>query len=163
MAEQSNKTQEPAVSVDDEISLRELLLKIGEWWGYLLSKWLIISVACIIGGILGLSYSFWKKPVYIASFSFVLEDQKAGGGIGQMSNLASMIGISFGGMDGEGLFTSDNIMEFIKSRRMIRKTLLTKVSLDGKEQLLVDRYVELNNIKESWKDNKNLTNFKFIA
>lgn len=163
MTEQSNRTKEEVASADDEISLRELLLKIGEWWRYLLSKWLIIGIACIIGGILGLSYSFWKKPVYTASLSFVLEDQKAGGGLGQMSNLASMIGISLGGMEGEGLFTSDNIMEFIKSKRMIRKTLLTKVNLEGKEQLLVDRYVELNNIKENWKEDENLANFKFIA
>ena len=46
---------------NDEISLKELLEKGKEWHHYLLSQWKIIVLAGIIGGLLGLTYSFIKK------------------------------------------------------------------------------------------------------
>lgn len=158
MAEQANKTR----TSEDEISLRELLLKIGDWWQYLRAKWLTVVIAALIGGALGLAYSFWKKPVYTASLNFVLDEQK-GGGMGGMSSLASLVGINLGVMEGAGLFTNDNIMEFIKSKRMIRQTLLTTVDIEGKKELLIDRYVRINKLNRKWKDHPSLANFTFRA
>ncbi|MEH6305210.1 lipopolysaccharide biosynthesis protein [Olivibacter sp. CPCC 100613] len=148
--------------VDDEIGLKELIVKLQNWWRYLLSKWSIILIAAVAGAVFGLSYSLWKKTLYKASLSFVLEDQKGGENLSSMANLASLIGISLGGMEGASLFTGDNILEFIKSKRMIEKTLLTKVVLEGEEQLLVERYVTVNKLAEGWSKNAKLTNFKFI-
>ncbi len=42
--ESNSRIKEPG---EDEISLKEVILKIQEWWGYLLSKWVIILVAGI--------------------------------------------------------------------------------------------------------------------
>jgi hypothetical protein len=54
----SNTTQNNSNQNSDEISLKELILKIKEWWSYLLSQWkLIISIA-FIGSLLGLGYAF---------------------------------------------------------------------------------------------------------
>ena len=61
---------------NDEISLKELIDKGKEWWHYLLSQWKIILLAGIIGAALGLAYSFSKKPIYTATLSFALEDEK---------------------------------------------------------------------------------------
>jgi len=159
MAEQVSQTKNTG---EEEISLRELLLKVGEWWRYLLSKWKVIVIAGMIGGVLGLVYSITRKPTYKASFSFVLDEQKAGGGLSQMSGLASLVGINLGGMEGAGLFTSDNIMEFIKSKRIIKMTLLSKANFEGKEELLIDRYVNMYNLRNGWSENEDLVNFKFI-
>lgn len=163
MAEQPTHIKEISRTGEDEISLRDLFLKVREWWRYLLSKSLIILAAGAIGGILGVAYSFLKKPLYTASYSFVLDEQKGGGSMGSMSNLASLVGINLGSMEGAGLFTNDNIMEFIKSKRMIQKTLLTKANFDGKEVLLVDKYVEIKNLRETWNKNPKLNGFHFIA
>lgn len=79
---------------NDEISLKELIEKGKEWYQYLLSQWKIIVLAGIIGAALGLAYSFIKKPVYTATLSFALEDEK-GGGLGGALGLASSFGIGF--------------------------------------------------------------------
>ena len=65
---------------NDEITLKELLEKAKEWYSYLLSQWKIIVLAGIVGASLGLTYSIFKKPVYTATLSFALEDEKQGGG-----------------------------------------------------------------------------------
>lgn len=163
MAEQGSQTNKAAGGAEEEISLRELLLKIGEWWRYLLFKWKTIVLAGVVGAVLGLAYSFIRKPTYKAAFSFVLDEQNGGaGGLSQMSGLASLVGINLGGMEGAGLFTSDNIMEFIKSKRIIKQTLFSKVPFEDKEELLIDRYVDIYDLRSDWEKEPELQNFKFI-
>lgn len=163
MAEQETKSTRMAQPQEDEISLKELFHKIGKAWRFLLSKWKTILIAGLIGGIFGLAYSIFKKPSYTATVSFVLEEQKSGGGLlGSYAGIASQFGINLGGTDGQGLFTGDNIMEFLKSRRMIQKTLLTPVELDGKKELLVDRYVDFSKLRKAWSKEPKLANFRFI-
>jgi hypothetical protein len=150
MAEEKLNTEE------DEISLKELILKIKEWYTYLLTKWKTILLAGIIGGCLGLAYAFIKKPVYTAATTFVLEEGEKAGGLGQYAGLASMVGIDIGGASGSGVFQGDNILELYKSRKMILETLLSKSDFNGQQQFLIDRYIAFNNLKEKW-DNKEAT------
>lgn len=146
----------------DEISLKILSAKLGEWYTYLMSKWLLIVVFGMLGGGLGFAYAWFKKPMYTATTTFVLEEGDKAGGLGQYAGLASMVGIDLGG-GGGGIFQGDNIIELYKSRSMVEKTLLTKVNLDGKDQLLIDIYLDINNKRKSWKTNPNLEKLKFNA
>jgi hypothetical protein len=145
---------------EDEISLKELILKSQEWWKYLLNKWLVILIAGLIGGALGLTYAFIKKPIYTAETTFVLEEGDGSGGIGQYAGLASMIGIDLGG-GGGGIFKGDNILELYKSRRMIQETLLSIDTFDGKKQSLIERYIEFNKLREGWYKKPNLSDLHF--
>lgn len=142
---------------DDEISLKELILKIQEWWRYLLSKWLVILIAGLLGGALGLFYSIYKKPTYTATLTFVLEEE--GGGMGNLGGLASMAGFSIANGGGNGLFKGDNIFEIYKSRTMLTKTLLSSSSLN--DSLLIDRYIQFNDLRTSWVKDTQLTNLSF--
>ena len=146
--------------VDDEISLKELILKLQEWWRYLMGKWKVILLAGIIGGLLGLGYSVIKKPIYTAETTFVLEEGESGGGLAQYAGLASMVGIDLGG-GGGGIFKGDHILELYKSRRMIQKTLLAKDTFEGKQQQLIERYIEFNKMREGWEDKPELVNVHF--
>jgi hypothetical protein len=146
---------------NDEISLKELILKLQEWWKFLLSKWKTILIAGILGGLLGLTYAIIKKPIYTAETTFVLEEGESGGGLGQYAGLASMVGIDLGGGDGGGIFKGDNILELYKSRRMIQETLLTKDTFENKQQLLIERYIEFNELRKGWEDKPQLKNIKF--
>lgn len=144
----------------DEISLKELILKMREWWKYLLSKWVIIAVFGLLGGLSGLIYAYIKKPVYIATTTFVLEDEKSSsGGLSSLSGLASMAGVDLGGSGG-GIFQGDNIFELYKSRKMIEKTLLSSLG-DDSGKLLIDRYIFINNLKEIWSKKQGLNNLEF--
>lgn len=144
--------------LEDEISLKDLILKIQEWWRYLLSKWLIILIAGLLGGALGLFYSIYKKPTYIATLTFVLEEEGSGG-LGNLGGLAAMAGFNIGGAGGEGLFKGENIFEIYKSRSMLTKTLLSKASHN--DSLLIERYITFNQLKEGWKKNPKLVNLSF--
>ncbi|WP_134090012.1 lipopolysaccharide biosynthesis protein [Olivibacter sp. XZL3] len=146
---------------DNEIDIKQFVLVLLEWWHYFISKAKIITVAAILGGIFGFGYSILKGTTYTASLSFVLEEQRGGSSNGSMSSLASLIGVSLGGMEGAGLFSSDNIMDFIKSRRMVEKTLLSKIDRESGGELLVDRYIKINELDKDWNRNPRLINFHF--
>lgn len=145
----------------DEISLKELIEKGKEWFAYLLSQWKIILLAGIVGAVLGLTYSFIKKPVYTATLSFALEDEKSGGGLGGALGLASSFGIDLGG-GGGSIFTGSNLTELFKSRAMVEQTLLSPVLIDGKKISLAELYIQNNKWRNSWKDNPKFSTIQFL-
>jgi hypothetical protein len=146
---------------NDEISLKELIEKVKEWYSYLLSQWKVILFAVIIGAALGLTYSFIKKPVYTATLSFALEDEKSGGGLGSALGLASSFGLDLGG-GGGSIFTGSNLTELFKSRRMVEQTLLTEVTVNGKNISLAEMYIQNKEWREGWKDNRQLAGIQFL-
>ena len=116
----------------DEISLKELLLKTKDWYRYLLTKWLVIVAAGIIGGAIGVGYAFMQKPEYTASLSFALEDEKSGGGgLSEALGLASSLGIDLGTSAGSA-FSGANLIELMKSRKIVEKALLNPIAVNGK-------------------------------
>lgn len=134
----------------DEISLKDIIIGIKYWVLYLFSKWKPLVLIGLLGSFLGLGYAMMKKPLYKASTNFVLEDGEGsggGGGLGNLGGLASLAGINLGASGG-GLFQGDNIIELYKSRKMIEKTLLSEIEIDGKRQLLIERHLEGTKKKE---------------
>ena len=131
---------------NDEISLKELIQKIQEWIAYLKTQWILIIGIAALGGIVGFVYASFQKPTYLATTTFVLEEDKGGGGLGGAMGLASSFGFDLGG-GGGGLFTSSNIIELMKSRLVVEKTLLNPVQIAGKEISLADYYIQINEIK----------------
>ena len=147
----------------NEVSFRELIHSIRDLLQYLLGKWLIILLFIAAGGILGIVFSVKSKINYLANCTFVLEEESGGGGgIGQLAGLASMVGLDLGGRGG-GVFQGENLLELYRSRMMITKTLLSTYPIDGKPTMLVDRYIQFNQLKETvWADNPMLKNINFI-
>ena len=152
------KEVENAVN-SEEITLKDLLIKIRVWWQYLWKKKWFIIVAGVIGGILGLTYSLIKKPIYTATTTFVLENGENGGGLAGYAGIASMMGLDLGG-GGGGIFQGDNIIELYKSRTMIEKTLLAPIDSISKKTL-VDRYLEVSGAKSKWDEKPELKDIKF--
>lgn len=147
---------------NDEISLKELLEKAKEWYAYLLSQWKIIVLAGIVGAALGLTYSFVKKPIYTATLSFALEDEKSGGGgLGGALGLASSLGLDLGS-GGGSIFTGSNLTELFKSRSMVEQTLMTPVTINGKVISLAEMYIQNNEWRDKWNDNPKLKKIQFL-
>lgn len=144
---------------NDEISLKELIQKIQEWIAYLKTQWKLIIGIAALGGIIGFVYASFQKPSYLATITFVLEEDK-GGGMGGAMGLASSFGFDLGG-GGGGLFTSSNIIELMKSRLVVEKTLLNPVNVAGKEISLADYYIQINELKEGWAKKPALANINF--
>jgi len=145
---------------NDEITFKELLQKGKEWFDYLFSQWKIILLAGIIGASLGLVYSFIKKPIYTATLSFALEDEKTGS-LGGALGLASSFGLDLGGSGG-GVFTGANLTELFKSRSMVEKTLLSDASLEGRKISLAEMYIQSKGWREDWEDDPKLSKIQFL-
>jgi hypothetical protein len=147
---------------NDEISLKELIEKVKEWFSYLLSQWKIILLAGIIGAAIGLAYSFSKKPIYTATLSFALEDEKSGGGgLGSALGLASSLGLDLGG-GGGSVFTGSNLTELFKSRSMVEQTLLSPVTSNGKVISLAEMYIQNEGWRDKWNDNPKYKDIQFL-
>ena len=146
---------------NDEIILKELLLKAKEWYVFLLSKWKTIVLAGIVGALLGLGYSFIKKPIYTATLTYALEDGKAaGGGLG---SLASTFGLDLGGASGNsGAFSGANLMELFKSRVMVEQTLLAPVTQNNKTISLAEMFIQDKKWREKWEEKPKLKNITFL-
>jgi hypothetical protein len=146
---------------NDEITLKELLLKTKEWYTFLLSQWKTIALAGIIGALLGLGYSFYKKPIYTASLTYAVEDGKATGGLGGALGLASSFGLDLGGSSG-GAFSGANLMELFKSRAMVEQTLLAPITQNNKTISLAEMYIQDKKWREKWDEKPKLKVLKFL-
>lgn len=144
-----------------EVSFKELFEKGKEWIAYFLSQWKILLLAGFIGAILGLTYSFIKKPVYTASLSFALEDEKSGGGFGGALGLASSFGFDLGGSGGS-IFAGANLTELFKSRKMVEQTLLTPVKVGGTTISLAEMYIQNKKWREKWANKPKLKAIQFL-
>jgi len=153
---------ETTPSAEDEISLKELIIKLKEWFTYLLSKWMVIGLAGIIGASIGLVYALNDKPIYTATLSFVLEDEKSGGGgLSGALGLASQFGIDVGGSAG-GIFTGTNLLELFKSRRMVEQTLLKPVLVEGKTISYAEWYIQNAQWRKAWAKKAGYENIQFL-
>jgi hypothetical protein len=146
--------------VKDRVSLKELLLEMNKWRRYFTSQWKTLLLALIVGGIIGAAYSLLKKTVYTATCTFVLENTSSGGQLGQYAGLASMMGVNVGGSS-NGIFQNDNIIELYLSKKMVQKTLLTPINTGTNNELLIDRYIDFNKLREKWEDKPQLKDIHF--
>jgi uncharacterized protein involved in exopolysaccharide biosynthesis len=147
---------------NDEISLKELILKIKEWYLFLLTKSKLIILVGLFGGLIGFTYAYFQKPIYKAVLTFAMEDEKSGGGggLGGALGLASQFGIDLGSSGG-GAFSGANLIELMKSRKIVEKTLLSPIQVQGKTKSLVEYYLEFNELKKNWDEKPLLKNLTF--
>ena len=146
---------------NDEISLKELILKIKEWYQFLITKWRLIILAGIIGGLIGFTYAYFQKPTYKATLTFALEEDKGSGAMSGALGLASQFGFDIGGSGG-GAFTGSNLIELMKSRLLVEKTLLNPIEIEGKSISIAEYYIQINKMRKAWDKNPALKNIQFL-
>ncbi|WP_343700854.1 Wzz/FepE/Etk N-terminal domain-containing protein [Chitinophaga sp.] len=136
-------------NIEREISPKELILKIIDWLKFLIRSWKYISFVAIIFGIAGLLYALQQKPQYSAELTFVLEDSKSNP-LNAYAGMASQFGIDLGGAGSSGLLAGDNIMEYLKSRLLVEKTLLSAIQVNNRQVTLADIFMEMYDYKSKW-------------
>jgi uncharacterized protein involved in exopolysaccharide biosynthesis len=143
----------------EEISIKDIFLIVRDWYKFLLSKYKIILLVSFFGASLGVVYSILKKPLYVATLTFALEDEKSSG-LGSALGLSDL-GFDFGGSGG-GAFTGGNLIELFKSRRMVEKTLLQPVVVKSKVISLAEMYIQNNELRKRWNEKPELKNIQFL-
>jgi hypothetical protein len=162
MAIENNQIQNMNTD-NDEISLKELIIKIKEWVIFLKTKWKTIFLAGIIGALIGLTISLFEKLTYKAVLTFAMEEDKGGGGISGAAGLASTLGIDIGGGGSGGAFATNNLAELMKSRLLVEKVLLEPIEINGKTISLAEYYIQINNLRKSWEIKPEFKNIQFLV
>lgn len=145
----------------EEISLKELIQSIKDLYLELKSKWVKIFFIGLLGASLGVTYAYLKKPRYTAILTFALEDIKSGGaGLSGALGLASSLGIDLGSTAG-GAFSGSNIIELMKSRKLIERALLNPVLVEGKYFSLAEYYLNFTKIRDVLDEKEQLSKIHF--
>lgn len=120
------------------------------WLRFFIKKLPLLFLVSFICGIGGILYAWLQKPIYTAKLVFAVENDN-GNKLGSLSGLASQfIGVE---LSGGSVFMGDNIIEFLKTRSIIEKTLLAEVEIDNKKTLLIDRLIETKKLKTNIDNN----------
>lgn len=136
----------------EQVSLKELVLKIREWVIYLKKRWLTIFIVGAIGGLLGFFYAYLSRPKYVADLTFVLSTQSK---TSTLSGLAGQFGIDLGSSN-DDMFAGDNIIELFKSRKIIKGALFKL--LPDSSSTLINFILSNTNLKSSWENKQRIKN-----
>lgn len=103
---------------------------------YLVRKWWVFLIVGLLAAIAGYWYAAKQKVKYQSNLTFVLDQAGGDGGISNAVNLAAQLGLNIN--TGSDLFFGDNILEIIKSRRMVEKVMLSVDTFSGKPYTLIE-------------------------
>lgn len=129
---QTTPAQRAAGVQDDEITLKDIILKIQEWWSIVWPKKnTIIAASLAIGLVAALYTKFLTKPTYTASYQLFFQEES--GGLSSAMRLASSFGLGVGGGSAS---SSATVQEYLTSRSNIAHAM----TADLENGRLIDRY-----------------------
>ncbi len=111
-----------------------------------LKKWWLFLIVGVIAGIGGIIYASNQKITYKSRLTFALDDE-GNNSMGGFLSLASQFGLNVGGS--KDIFGGDNILEIMKSRRMVEKVLLSEDTFNNKPYTLIEYHLEKSGKFES--------------
>ncbi len=145
---------------NDEIQLKDILIKCSEYKVFLLKKKFIIIGLSSLFFVIGVVLAFNSETKYNAELTFVIEEDGGGSSLGAMSGIASQFGFDIGSSS-NATFSQSNILELLKSRGVIAGALMQSAKVNGKNDLLIEHYLEFNKVKESWVENEDFEGISF--
>lgn len=113
-------------------------------------RWIVFLMG-MIGLIIGVFYAQKKPVVYESHLTFSLDEGAGGSGTaaGGLLGLVAQFGLAGGG--GNDMFSGDNILEVIKSRRIVEAVLLGTDTVNNKQISLMSEWknMKLKHIKSA--------------
>jgi G-rich domain on putative tyrosine kinase len=157
MPQEEQNTQQPYLE-NDEITLKELLLKLSEYGQEVRKNWFIIALICLATTGFFMYKAFVNRPEYLAKLTFMVntDDSKSAGGAA-----ASILG-QFGLGGGDSKDNLDKILALSKTNTILEKALFRKVTVDGVTDCYANELIRDLLIHEKWeKDTSGLKGFLF--
>jgi hypothetical protein len=136
----------PAAS--SEITIKHLYRLGVYFWKLIWRKWILLCIVGLTGGILGIILAWIEKPKYEAVVSFSAEADE-GSSLGGIAGIAAQFGVTLGG--GGGIFTGDNILALIKSRKMVSETLLLPMPHEKSNKNFLNYYIDATGFSKRFK------------
>jgi|694.fasta_scaffold39374_3 hypothetical protein len=138
-----------------EFNLKKIVIQVKDWFNYLTKKWFWIILIGMAGAVSGFLYASFDKPIYTATLTFALDEEKpsSGSGLSSALGLASSLGFDLTASAG-GAFYGANLIELMRSRNIVEKALLNAFTINGKKQSLAMFFIDFNDLNKNW-DTKN--------
>jgi uncharacterized protein involved in exopolysaccharide biosynthesis len=140
------------LSSSEVVKIDDIIEKLVDFFYIIKSKKKLLIITSIFGLFISLLYIQFEKPKYSAVLKFALEEDKGGSSFGGAAGIASQLGIDLGSSG--GLFSGSNIIELMKSRFIVEKTLLSKININGKFITYADYFINTNNLRDEYEESK---------
>lgn len=146
--------EEDHKATTSHINTPQVLFSFKNGLHYIAKRWWIFVIVGLVGGIAGIIYQNTQKTEYKSHLVFALDDENGNGNSLSLMNLASQFGFSPGGNN--NIFSNDNILEIIKSRRIIETVLLSVDTFNTKPFTFIEYYLEVSGKRNSEPQIKNI-------
>lgn len=144
----------------DYYSLKDIGDNIRALFQYLRKKVWLMALCVIAGALIGVGYYFLQQPKYEAATTFILEEKSSGGG--GIAGLASQFGLNIGSLgSGGSIFSGDNILDILKSKKVVQQVLVSEVDQKADNRTLADLYLDFTGTSGKWKKNSRLSGINF--
>jgi hypothetical protein len=117
----------------------------------LVKKWWVFMIVGLLAGLTGIYYASKQKITFQSKLTFAMDE---GNGMSDAISIAAQFGLNVGG--GKDVFAGDNIIEILKSRRMVERTLLSVDTFNNKPYTFIEYYLQ-----QDKKPNSNVVNIHF--
>lgn len=122
--------------------------------------WLLFIIG-LLAGVAGFFYAMSKKPSFESKLTFALDAGSDNSGLSGAMNLAAQFGFNLGG--NTNMFDGDNIIQVLKSRRIIESVFLSVDTFNNKRYSLAEYYIENNGLRAALNKKERTRNIYFPA
>jgi len=127
-----------------DTSIKDIILTVSDYKNELKKRSFFLILVIVIFSLIGFAISKIQDKEYEAVLSFIVEDQSDAANQPSLSGVASLVGFDIGG--GSSSFSQQNIIELLKSRNIIEKTLNNNSEIGGRLDLLLNHYIRINTL-----------------
>jgi hypothetical protein len=151
----SEQIQAP-IQDGDEITLKELILKIKEYASEIMKRWYVPAFFALLLSAFMLYQAFTTKPIYQADLTYMVNEADKSG----VGGLGSLLGAFGAGTVGKS--SPDMINELARSERIMNTSLFAKFNIDGVNDYFANHFIKIYELHKKWeKDTTGLNGFIF--
>jgi hypothetical protein len=135
----------------DQLSVGKLILRVQQTRKWLLKRWLTILAFALLFALCCDAYFYFKSPTYSAEISFVLDEQASETARTDFLDLPAGLGLRQTADPSGAVFsTPNNVVELIRSRLLIEKTLKSTVTVHSRPVVLADFFLDSLEYRNDW-------------
>lgn len=143
-------SQQHSQSTEKEMSLKELILIIKEYFFELVRYWKLIAI-CTTPFIGYFLYKAFTTPkTYKAKLTFMVNEDEGAGAIGGAMAILSQFGV---GNNTSG-YNKAKMLDLSKSRRIIQKVLFDSLEIKDENDFIANHLIHLYQLHDKWEDSE---------
>ncbi len=148
---------EQTIIQEDEITLKELILKVKEFWKELWKYWWLIAIIAL-PFVIYMGYKAYKSEIiYPANLTFMVNKDE-GGALSSFSGILGSFGLGAGTASGD--FNLDKMLQLLKSRKITEEVIFTKATIDGTTDYLANHLINHFDTLKLWSKEPSILNRK---